>query len=220
MSDTDVALDLQERKVLHKGLKKLIREGMVPGVIHDHGKPSVPVMAEYRLIAKTYEKAGKHHPVDLTIGSRKETAIIKDVHYDPVKHLIRHVVFQAIRQDETVETEVPIVFVGEIPAEKAGLMVITHLSHVAAEALPKDLPDELTVSTEGLAEINDKITVADLIIPSGVTVLTEPETLIASVEETKAQLSEESAEEEAEEGEAGEETEESGDEKTEGGEEE
>ena len=218
MSDSDVSLALDERKVIGKGLNKLRHEGLVPAVIHDHGKPSINVMAQYGLIAKTYEKAGKHHPVNLTIDGKKETAIIKDVHFDPVKHVIRHVVFQAIRQDETVETEVPVVLVGEIPAEKAGLMVITHLSHVAAEALPKDLPDELTVSTESLIEVNDKITVADLTIPSGVTVLTEPETLIASVEETKAQLSEELAEET--EGETTEEGEAAGEEKTESGEEE
>lgn len=209
MSDQDIVLALQERKILGKGLNKLRRDGSVPAVVHDHGKPSLAVVGDYRIVAKTYEQAGKHHPVNLTIGSRKETVIIKDVHYDPVKHLISHVVFQAIRQDEKVETEVPIVLVGEIPAEKAGLMVITHLSHVNAEALPRDLPDELTVSTEGLVEINDKITVADLVIPSGVSVLTEPETLIASVEETKAQLSEESVdEEEAAEGEETEEGEE------------
>lgn len=207
MSDNEIVLALDKREVLGKGLNQLRKQNIVPAVIHDHGKPSLHVMGEYRLIAKVYGEAGKHHPVNLKIGDKSETVIIKDVHYDPVKHVIRHVVFQAIRQDETVETEVPVVLEGEIPAVKAGLMVITHLTHVNAEALPRDLPDQLVVDATGLAEINDKITVADITVPSGVTILTEPETLIASVEETKAQLSEESTEEEVE-GE-GEETEES-----------
>lgn len=210
MSDKDISLALQEREVLGKGLNQLRKQGLVPAVIHDHGKPSSHVMGEYQTIAKVYANAGKHHPVELVVGSKKNTVIIKDVHYDPVKHRVQHVVFQAIRQDEKVETEVPITFVGEIPAEKTGLMVITHLSHVETEALPKDLPDELQLNTESLAEIGDKLTVADLIIPPNVVVLTDPESLIISVEETKAQISEEEAEAETE---GEEETEESGDSK-------
>jgi large subunit ribosomal protein L25 len=205
MSDKDISLALQEREVLGKGLNKLRQQGLVPAVIHDHGKPSTHVMGEYQSIAKVYANAGKHHPVELTVGSKKNTAIIKDVHYDPVKHRVEHVVFQAIHQDEKVETEVPIVFVGEIPAEKAGLMVITHLSHVETEALPKDLPDELQLNTESLVEIGDKLTVADLVVPENVTVMSDPESLIVSVEETPAQVSEEAEEEEVEgEGEGGE----------------
>jgi large subunit ribosomal protein L25 len=195
MSDQDISLVLQERETLGKGLNKLRNQGLVPAVIHDHGKPSTHVMGEYGTIAKVYASAGKHHPVEITIGSKKNIAIIKDVHYDPVKHRVEHVVFQAIRQDEKVETEVPIKFIGDIPAEKAGLMVITHLSSVETEALPKNLPDEIQLNVEKLIEIGDKLTVADLIIPANVTILTEPETLIISVEETKAQLSEESEEE-------------------------
>lgn len=198
MSDKDISLALKEREVLGKGLNQLRKQGLVPAVIHDHGKPSTHVMGEYQTIAKVYANAGKHHPVELTVGSKKNTVIIKDVHYDPVKHRVQHVVFQAIRQDEKVETEVPIVFVGEIPAEKTGLMVITHLSHVETEALPKDLPDELQLNTESLIEIGDKLTVADLMVPENVTVLTEPESLIVSVEETPAQISEETEEEETE----------------------
>lgn len=198
MSDKDISLALQPREVLGKGLNQLRKQGLVPAVIHDHGNPSTHVMGEYQSIAKVYASAGKHHPVELSVGSKKNTAIIKDVHYDPVKHRVEHVVFQAIRQDEKVETEVPIAFVGEIPAEKTGLMVITHLSHVETEALPKDLPDQLELNTESLVEIGDKLTVADLKIPANVTLLTDPESLIISVEETPAQVSEESTEEEAE----------------------
>lgn len=194
MSDSDISLALQDRQVLGKGLSALRKQGWIPGIIHDHGQPSQPVMGEYQTIAKVYANAGKHHPVELRIGKTKNTAIIKEVIYDPVKHTLQHVVFQAIRQNEKVETEVPIVFIGDLPAEKAGLMVITHLSHVITEALPRDLPDELQLNTETLVEIGDKMTVADLIIPPNVIVITEPETLIVSVEETKAQISEETTE--------------------------
>jgi large subunit ribosomal protein L25 len=138
------------------------------------------------------------------VGSDKYLALIKDAHFDPVKRRLQHVVFQAIRQDEKVEAEVPIRIDGEIPAEKIGLMVLRQLDEVEIEALPKHLPDELVVSAEALAELHDKITVGDLDVPDGVTILTDPEHPIATVVETRAQMAEEAAPEteeaEAEEG--------------------
>lgn len=202
MSQNKIAITLAERKTVGKGLGQLKRDGIVPVVIHNHGKDSVMAQANYQDLVKLYAAAGKHHAVDVTIGDQKFLTIIKDVDFEPKKHQIRHIVFGAIRQNEEVETEVPVVFEGDAPAEKASLLVIRQLDHVQVKALPRDLIDEIKVSVEGLVEIGDKITVADLQIPEGITVLTEPEHGIAVVEETPAQVSEE-AEEEAAEGEAG-----------------
>lgn len=101
--------------------------------------------------------------------------------------------------DEKVETEVPVHLVGEIPAERASLLVIRQLDHVVIEALPKDLIDSLEVDASKLVEIGDKIFVSDIVVPAGVTILTELEHPIATVEESKAQMSEEAAEEASEE---------------------
>jgi len=127
--------------------------------------------------------------------------LIKDAHFNPVKRRLQHVVFQAIKRDEKVEAEVPIHIEGEIPAEKIGLMILHQLDEVEVEALPANLPDGLKVDGTKLAELHDKITVADLEVPEGVTILTDAEHPIATVVETKAQISEEEAEAEAAEGE-------------------
>ena len=203
MSSEEIVLKLQKRETVGKGLAKIRKDGLVPAVVHDHGNPSIVVMGVYSDIAKVYNAAGKHHPVMLDIDGKKQSVIIKDVDIDPVKNLIAHVVFQAIRQDEKIETEVPISMVGDSPAAKIGLLLIPHLSVVEVEALPKDLPDELVLDISSLAEIGDKLTAADLVIPSGVTMITEPDILIVSVEETKAQISEEDEAAEAAEGEEG-----------------
>ena len=201
MSSEDVSLVLQERTVLGKQVRGLRREGMVPAVIHDHGKTSQHVMASYVDVSKAFQSAGKHHPINLTLGSKKYMALIKDVDFEPTKHLIRHLVFNAIAADEKQQTEVPVHLVGDIPAEKAGLMVIRSLDAVEIEALPKDLIDELSVDVSGLTEIGDKVTVADIKVPAAVVILTASEYPIATIEETKAQMSEEAEEAEAAEGE-------------------
>lgn len=195
MGDVDQPLRLSEREKIGKGLNALRSEGQIPAVIHNHGQPSILVMASEKELMQVYKEAGKHHPLNLEVGSDKYLALIKDVHYNPVKHRMQHVVFQAIRAGEKVEAEIPVHLEGEIPAEKAGLVVLHQLDTVTVEALPKDLPDEIIINTSGLIEIHDKLTVADLKAPAGVTILTEAEHPIATVVETKAQISEESEEE-------------------------
>lgn len=198
MSKDDITVDLQPREVVRKGLNSLRRSGNVPAVIHDHGKDSILVMGNNIALDKVYKQAGKHHAVQLKLsGGKEHLAIIKQVDFEPKKHTIQHIVFQAIKQNEKVQTEVPVVLEGDIPAEKSGYMVLTNVTTVEVEAFPKDLPDQIVLDPSKLVEIGDKLHVSDLTVPSGVTILTEPETTIALVEETKAQMSEESAEEES-----------------------
>jgi large subunit ribosomal protein L25 len=180
-------------------LNALRREGFTPGVIHNHGQDSVHVMAKEMELTKVYSAAGKHHPLELSVGEQKYLALIKDAHFNPVKRRLEHVVFQAIKRNEKVEAEVPIHLEGEIPAEKVGLMLLRQLDTVQIEAFPRNLPDSLKVDASKLVELHDKITVADLEIPEGVIVLTDLEHPIATVAESRAHAAEE-AEAEAEEG--------------------
>ena len=203
MSDIDTPVKLQPRDVVGKGLNNLRNNGEVPAVIHNHGQASLHVMGPEIELLKVYRAAGKHHPLNLEVGDAKFLALIKDAHFDPVKRKLQHIVFQAIKQDEKVEAEVPIRLEGEIPAEKVGLMILRQLDTVEIEALPKDLPDELVVNAEKLVELHDKITVEDLVIPAGVTVLTDAEHPIATVAESRAMAAEEEAEPEIVEGEEG-----------------
>jgi large subunit ribosomal protein L25 len=187
MSD-DMQLDLQERTETGKSVKQLRRDGLVPAVIHDHGKTSVHVSAPYIPLLKAYHQAGKHHPLELKVGSKKFTALIKDAEFEPRKHRLNHIVFGAVKADEKVEAQIPLRLSDEIPAEKQSLVVITQLDTITVEALPKNLPDEIVVDASGLVEVGDKVTVADIQLPAGV-VLADPELtdqLIAIVYEPSA----------------------------------
>ncbi len=192
MSD-QISLSLESRDVLGKQVKQLRNDGKVPAVIHDHGKDSIIVMAPYMEMYKVYKQAGKHHPVNLSVGNKKYLALIKDATFEPRKNNLRHVVFNAIKQDQKVETEVPVRLEGDIPAERASLMVLTHLETIEVEGLPKDLVDEVVVDATKLAEVGDKLTVADITIPSQLTLLTDPETTIATVEMPRDQVAEANA---------------------------
>lgn len=192
MTTQNITVELEKRETLKKGLSAIRQNGQIPAVIHNHGKESIHVQGSAIGLSKVYADAGKHHPVQLKVDGKQHLALIKDVDYDPAKHIMRHVVFQAIRQNEEVEAEIPVVFAAdtEIPAERKSLLVLKQLDHVEVKAFPKNLPDELVVDPSTLAEAGDSLTVADLQVPDGVTVLTTPETQIASVETPKDQIAE------------------------------
>ncbi len=187
----ELLLNLEPREVTGKAVKQLRKDKFVPAVIHDHGKPSIVVMGPYVEMMKLYQKAGKRHPVTVVSGGKRHTAIIKQVDFDPKKHQLRHVVFNSIKANEKVSTEVParIKYAEDAeatPAERAGLVVLHQLEEVEVEALPADLPDALYFDAEKLVAAGDSVTVADLIVPKGVTVKTDPAHPLATVFEPSA----------------------------------
>ncbi len=183
-----VELKLEERTVQGKKVKALRRAGYVPAVVYGHDFAARSVMAPQLIMTKAVNRVGKHHPVELQIDGTKRLAMIKSTDFDPVKHQLRHVAFHVVKQNETVETEIPLVVAGEgeTPAEKAGLVVLTTIDAVQVKALPRELPDQLSVPGERLAEIGDHLTVADIDVPKGVTILADSEQVVATVYEPSA----------------------------------
>lgn len=191
MADDTINLELAERTVTGKAVKTLRREGQIPAVIHDHGKQSLSVQGPYLELYRTYQKAGKHHPIHLTTGKSTFTALIKTVTFDPHKNQLSHIVFNAVDKNQKVEAEIPVrpryaEDNESSPAERASLIVLEQLSVVEVRAVPDKLPDVLEYDGEKLVEIGDQIAVSDLIIPEGVELITEPEHIIATVYEPSA----------------------------------
>ena len=191
MSQDTISLEMQPRETLGKAVKHLRADGNVPAVIHDHGKPSVHVQADYSMLLKVWRQAGKHHPVELKAGDQSYTALIKDAAFDPRKHRLTHVVFNAVDKNQKVEAEIPLhprYAEGNesSPAERASLIVLEQLDAVEVRAIATKLPDFLEYDAETLVEIGDHVTVADLIIPEGVEVITDASHAIATVYEPSA----------------------------------
>jgi len=167
---SDFTLKLDERTASGKQVAKLRASGQVPSVVY--GGASEPTNTQSPIVetTKIVHAAGKHSPVNLTIGGKKKLAIIKDIDFDPVKHLLRHVAFHTINQNDVISTEVPIHLVGqgESEAEKAGLVVLQAIEHIQIKAKPASLPEALELSIVDLATTEDKLTLADIKLPEGV----------------------------------------------------
>lgn len=166
----EISLKLNERTKLRKQATKLRQEGFVPSIVY--GGKSKPIVTQSPAVetTKVVHTAGKHTPVHLTIEGKKRLAMIKRIDIDPVKHKIRHVSFHAIKQNEPIVAEVPIVLVGagESEAEKAGLVILQAIEQVEIKALPAKLPEALEISIHTLTTTDDKLTIASIVLPEDV----------------------------------------------------
>lgn len=166
----DITLKLDNRTVSGKKVAALRNQGLVPSVVY--GGTSEPISTQSRIIetTKVARTAGKHSPVHLVIEGKKKLAIIKSIDVDPVKHVVRHVAFHTVKQNEVITTEVPIHLIGqgESDAEKAGLVVLQAIEHINIKAKPADLPEALEVSIVNLSSPDDKLTLEDITLPQGV----------------------------------------------------
>ena len=187
MSQDTISLTVEPREVTGKSVKQLRANGTIPAVIHDHGKESVVVQGNAVQMIKVWQQAGKHHPVALTAGDKKYVALIKDASFDPKKHLLTHLVFNAVDKNQKVEAEVPVrprydEGNESSPAERAGFIVLSQLETVQVKALADKLPDFLEYDAEKLVEVGDSITVADIFAQDGVEIETvyEPSALAAA----------------------------------------
>src|SRR5690348_14519437 len=108
MTDETISLELAPRTVLGKAVKRLREAGQIPAVIHNHGKASLHVQGPYLTLHKTYQRAGKHHPVVVKANGQTFTTLIKTVTFEPRKNQLTHIVFNAVSKTQKVETEVPV----------------------------------------------------------------------------------------------------------------
>ena len=163
-------LSLKKREVVGKKLKGLRADGLIPSVVYG-GKEPILTSSEYVVTEKVLENAGYHSPIDLEIEGKKKLAIVKDVAIDPVSRKIMNVEFQAISAREVVEATTPVVIVGfeESEASKTFHFALTQtIEELDVKAKPADLPKELTVDASALKEVDDKLTIANIVLPEGV----------------------------------------------------
>lgn len=162
-------LTLESRTAQGKKLKALRAAGQIPSVVYGGAEPVLGASA-YNVTEKVLLEAGYHSPVELLIAGKPQLAIVKNVAVDPVSRRIMNVEFQAISADEVVEATTPIRVVNFDASDAAKLhyVIMPVLEEIDIKAKPSDLPEELTIDGSKLATTEDKLTIADLVLPKGV----------------------------------------------------
>jgi large subunit ribosomal protein L25 len=176
-------LKVEKRTVLGKMVKKLRREGILPCNIYGKGIKSEAVQVPQTEFDAVFKEAGETGLVDVALGEKSIPVLIHNMQKD-FRGNVLHADFFQVNLKEKVKTMVPLEVVGEPKAvlDKIGLLM-NILSEVEIEALPEELPENIQVDVAHLANVDDQITVADLKVPAGVTILTEPEQVVSKIGE-------------------------------------
>jgi len=203
--DNKVVAELREN--FGKGFARRLRAaGKIPAVIYGHGTEPQHVALPGHQTALLIRRANAL--LDLDIAGKSQLVLVKDVQKDPVRQIIEHIDLIVVKKGEKVQVDVPVVVVGE---PFSGTIAMLDATSVSLEVEATHIPQNVEVDVEG-AEDGTQITAADLKLPAGASLVTDPETLIVGVsvpldtlaaEEEIAEADAEVAEEQSEEAEAG-----------------
>ena len=159
-SDQKIELNAEKREILGSGVKKL------------------------KDLKKAFKTAGESTLVYVNVNSQTYPTIIHDVSKDALTDEILHADFYKVRLDEKIKTKVPVVFVGESPAVKdLGGIFVRNVNELEVEALPQNLPHEITVDISSLKNFGDQVLVKNIDLGAKVKVEADAETIVATVQE-------------------------------------
>lgn len=200
----------KKREIKSKGYLNEKRQEWIPGVVYGKDTGNMPVFLGRRELTKTFTSYGSRGLFSLELeGEPKPVMVlVRELQRNPLSGQINHVDFLTVNMNETIKSMVGIFITGEEEVLKKEGILQLGAKEIEVSCLPIDLPENLECSVADL-EIGDKVTVADLKLPDGVEVITDLDTLLATVlapsmavdDETEAE-----GEEEAESAEATEET--------------
>jgi len=196
---TRIELTVTPRSILGKKVKVLRRQGITPANIYGHGLTSEAVQVPTPDLARTIRVVGLNTMLQVHVEGEKKLrpVFVRYVQRDPITDEFLHVDFYQVSLKEKIRLEVPLVIVGEAPAVSVQGGVLLHgINAIMVEGLPTDLPPHIEVDVSGLADFDDAVHVKDLEVSPDVTLLVDPELVVAKV--AAPRLAEEAVEEEVE----------------------
>ena len=187
---SEVRLPAEPRTEFGKGgARRTRRAGKIPAVIYGHGAAPRHVSLPAKEFGHAIKHGGANVLLMLSLNGAEELAIPKALQRHPIKGVFEHVDLLAVRRGEKVTIDVPIVVVGEVA--RGGLLA-QESNVVSVEAEATQLPSEIQVNVDDL-EIGSHVTAGDLTLPSGATLVTDPQQVLVLIQEapTAADLEEE-----------------------------
>jgi len=154
--------------------RRLRRNGKVPAVIYGgHRDPVALTLEQRQLLHEAENEAFYASILEIQVADgRTQQAVVRDMQRHPYKPVIMHIDFMRVSAEEILRMSVPLHFVGEerSPAGKASGVVIQHqVTEVEIAALPKDLPEFLSVDLSKM-DAGDVVMLSDIVLPEGVAI--------------------------------------------------
>jgi len=159
--------------------------GRIPAVFYGRKEESTSISILEKDFLKVWKEAGESSIISLHGIGKDVDAIIQDVYFHPVTDRPLHADFYVIEKDRKLTVDVPIEFIGESPAEKAGLVLVKVMYEIEVESLPANLPHQIDVDLTKVIDANSQILVKDLKFGEGVEPTADPDDVVVSVSEAR-----------------------------------
>lgn len=194
-------IEVQPREKTGKNANRKTRAASkIPAVVYGGGKESVSIEVDRKTFLETMRGRGEEkNPLFLLkLGDKERHAMIREIQTDPLSRQVIHIDFQRVLMDQKVRVTVPVELVGTaygVKTEGGMLDFVNREIHV--ECLPGDIPKSIEHDVTGL-RMGQHLEAKDLTLPKGLTLLDEPERVIASLGHGRTEAPDATAEERAE----------------------
>lgn len=169
----------------------LRRVGKIPGVVYGHGGP-MPIAIEAKQLADLVLSGNRSHIVEATVGTKKDSVLLRRIEADPIYHKPLSVDFQRVTRNEPIVAAVTVVTSGKARGVResggggAVMDIVTHQLEIKGPA--HAIPDTLVVDVSELG-MHDHVAAGQVPLPAGFTLITPPDTLVVTVEVSRAAVS-------------------------------
>jgi len=179
-----IELEVTSREVLGKKVSFLRRQGITPVHVFGHGIESLALQCDTAKLQHALAQAGQTRIITLKLGNerRPRPVVVREVQRALRKGGLLHVDFYQVKMAEKIRVEVPVLLVGEAPALKAkGNALVQELHALTIECFPARIPASVELALSPLTEPDQVIRVKNIELDEEITVVSEPELVVARI---------------------------------------
>ena len=196
----NLELKAAPRLVAGKKVATLRRQGITPAHLFGPGIASEAIQVETGALQQILAEAGHTKLVNLRVGKEKKprTVMVREIQFNNRNNSLIHVDFYQVDLTEKTRVEVPVRLTGESSiAKMKGNTLVQELNEVTVECLPAGIPEAIEVDISSLQTTDDMIRIKDITLPADVTVVNDPDVVVARIAVEKGETVIEKAESEA-----------------------
>ena len=180
-------ISAEPREIVGRRVKHVRSAGNLPAVLYGKGQAALNIQVGAKDFEKAFRQAGESTLIYLNVGKDSYPTIIKDVARDGISGAPIHADFYKVSLTEKIKAMVPVVFAGESFAVKElKAIFVRNVNELEVEALPQNLPHEITVDISSLKAFGDQITLGDIKLDDAV-LTGEATEIVATVQEPKSE---------------------------------
>jgi large subunit ribosomal protein L25 len=175
--ETPVLVAKKRDKLGTRYTRRLRAAGELPANLYGHGSEPQHLELNAREFAAVLRHSGTNAVLSMQLDGKEQLALPKAITVHPVKRNLEHVDLLVIKRGEKVTVEVAVQLEGEAAS---GTLVTQDATTIEIEAEALSIPESLTVSIEGVEE-GTQILAGQVSLPGGVTLISDPEMLVANI---------------------------------------